>query len=200
MNTGDRIRYLRTQKKLTLDEVAASLGTIKQTIYKYEHGVVTNISDDKITALAKILDTTPAYLRCLIDDPDPKLNYTDLVQRQVQMEKDILAETKDALDKVLIDRKQADSRLLDAAHKICFMTPEYGISYPDGEKVIGPLNAMRMNVITDFIESNQKYLRILLNAADEAQWKAGGEQGTETSDNLSSGVFSCVENKEKSHQ
>lgn len=71
MNTGERIRTLRIRQGLTLDEVAAAIGTIKQTIYKYEHGVVTNIPDDKIEALAKVLNTTPAYLRCNTADSRP---------------------------------------------------------------------------------------------------------------------------------
>lgn len=36
--------------------------TTKQTIYKYEMGVITNIPSDKVEAIAEILKTTPAYL------------------------------------------------------------------------------------------------------------------------------------------
>ncbi len=76
MNTGDRIRSLRTSKGLTLEDVAKAAGTIKQTIYKYEHGVVENIPQDRINAIAAVLGTTPEYLLCLTDDPypmDPRL-------------------------------------------------------------------------------------------------------------------------------
>lgn len=66
------------QNGLTLDDLAVAIGTIKQTIYKYEHGIVTNIPDDKVKALAKVLNTTPAYLRGLVDNPSPDFDLREL--------------------------------------------------------------------------------------------------------------------------
>lgn len=62
MGKGDRLRSLREQKKLTQEELARLLDTKRQTISKYEKGIVTNIPSDRIEALAKILDTTPEYI------------------------------------------------------------------------------------------------------------------------------------------
>ena len=62
MDTGHRIRTAREQKKLTLDEVAQRCGTTKQTIYKYENGIVKKIPYDRIELLAEVLEVTPAYL------------------------------------------------------------------------------------------------------------------------------------------
>ena len=62
METGQRIRTAREQKKLTLDEVAQRCGTTKQTIYKYENGIVKKIPYDRIELLAEVLEVTPAYL------------------------------------------------------------------------------------------------------------------------------------------
>lgn len=62
MHKGDRIRYLREAKKLTQEELAKLLNTKRQTIHKYEKGIVTNIPSDRIEALARILDTTPEYI------------------------------------------------------------------------------------------------------------------------------------------
>ena len=59
---GIKIKELRKEKGLTLDEVAAALKTSKQTIHKYEKGIVTNIPHDKIVALAEVLGTTPSEL------------------------------------------------------------------------------------------------------------------------------------------
>lgn len=69
MNTGDRIKYLREEKGLTLTELGEAVGTTKQTIYKYENGIVTNIPLDRLGKLAGVLDTTPAYLCEWTDDP-----------------------------------------------------------------------------------------------------------------------------------
>lgn len=62
MSKGDRIRDLRKSKGITQVEMAKLLSTTKQTISKYEKGIVTNIPSDRIEALAKILETTPEYI------------------------------------------------------------------------------------------------------------------------------------------
>ena len=62
MSVGLRIKSAREQKNLTLEEVAKRCETTKQTIYKYENEIVTNIPYDKIVLLSKALDVTPSYL------------------------------------------------------------------------------------------------------------------------------------------
>lgn len=62
MSKGERIRDLRKAKGITQIEMARLLSTTKQTISKYEKGIVTNIPSDRVEALAKILDTTPEYI------------------------------------------------------------------------------------------------------------------------------------------
>ena len=62
MSVGQRIKLAREQKNLTLEEVAKRCETTKQTIFKYENEIVTNIPYDKIVLLSKALDVTPSYL------------------------------------------------------------------------------------------------------------------------------------------
>ena len=62
MTVGQRIRIARERKQLTLDEVAKRCNTTKQTIYKYENEIVTNIPYDKLELLVKALGVSPAYL------------------------------------------------------------------------------------------------------------------------------------------
>lgn len=62
MTVGDRIKMLREQSGVTQSELAVSLKTTKQTIHKYEAGIVTNIPLDKLAAIAKHFDVTPAYI------------------------------------------------------------------------------------------------------------------------------------------
>ena len=62
MTKGDRIRRLREQKGLTQEELAKLLNTTKQTIHKYEKGIVTNIPSDRVEALAEVLDSKPEYI------------------------------------------------------------------------------------------------------------------------------------------
>lgn len=62
MTTGDRIKKLRNEMGITQDELAACAKTTKQTIHKYEVGIIQNIPASKIKLLADRLNTTPAYL------------------------------------------------------------------------------------------------------------------------------------------
>lgn len=72
MTIGKKIRELRKTNKITQEELAKIIGTTKQNIYKYETGIVTNIPSDKIEAIAKALNTTPAYLMGWEENSDVK--------------------------------------------------------------------------------------------------------------------------------
>ena len=62
MTIGQRIRVARERRDMTLDEVAQLCKTTKQTIFKYENEIVTNIPYDKIVLLSNALDVSPSYL------------------------------------------------------------------------------------------------------------------------------------------
>ena len=59
---AQRIKALRQQKGLTLEQVADVVGVGKSTVRKWETGMIANMRRDKIADLAKALGTTPAYL------------------------------------------------------------------------------------------------------------------------------------------
>jgi repressor LexA len=59
---GERLRELRKSKRMTLEDLAAEIGTSKQTIHRYENGIISNIPAEKIVLLAEALGTTPAAL------------------------------------------------------------------------------------------------------------------------------------------
>jgi len=40
-NKGDKIKNLRIQNKMTLEEVGNRIGVSKQTLYKYENNIIT---------------------------------------------------------------------------------------------------------------------------------------------------------------
>lgn len=61
MSIGRKIKQAREDKNLTLDEVAKRCNTTKQTIFKYENEIVTNIPYDKILLLSKALSVSPSY-------------------------------------------------------------------------------------------------------------------------------------------
>ena len=57
-----RIKALRQEKGLTLEQVADVVGVGKSTVRKWETGMIANMKRDKIASLAKALGTTPEYL------------------------------------------------------------------------------------------------------------------------------------------
>ena len=59
---GNRLRMFRNEKHMTLDDVAKAIGVSRQTIQRYETGVIPNIPPDKIPKLASLFNTTTDYL------------------------------------------------------------------------------------------------------------------------------------------
>ena len=68
MAIKDNIKKKRKERGMTLEEVAAIVGVSRQTLSRYETGIIGNIPSDKIELLAKALHTTPAYLMGWEDD------------------------------------------------------------------------------------------------------------------------------------
>ena len=62
MSLGNNIKYARKAAGLTQEDIAREIGVSKQTVQKYESGIITTISSDKIEIIAKLLRTTPAKL------------------------------------------------------------------------------------------------------------------------------------------
>ena len=62
MTIGERIKNKRIENGLSSTELANMVKVSKQSLYKYERGIVTHIPFDTVKALAKALHTTPAYL------------------------------------------------------------------------------------------------------------------------------------------
>lgn len=62
MTIGERIKKRRTSLGISQVSLADKVGISKQSLYKYENGIITNIPSDKISQIAAALDTTPSYL------------------------------------------------------------------------------------------------------------------------------------------
>ena len=78
MNIGDRIKTRRVQLGLSQEELAAKLGyKSRSTINKIELGV-NDITQSKVSSLAKARDTTPAYLMGWDDEQLPSMTTKEL--------------------------------------------------------------------------------------------------------------------------
>lgn len=61
-NLSTKIKRLRLERGMTLEQVADIVGVGKSTVRKWETGMIANMRRDKIALLAQALGTTPAYL------------------------------------------------------------------------------------------------------------------------------------------
>ena len=59
---ANKLKELRHERRMTLDSLAQAIGTSKQTIHRYENGIIANIPPAKIELLARVLDITPGAL------------------------------------------------------------------------------------------------------------------------------------------
>ena len=62
LTLGEKIRAARESAGLTQEDLGKLCKTTKQTIYKYETGIVTNIPIDKLEAIANALGIQAASL------------------------------------------------------------------------------------------------------------------------------------------
>ncbi len=76
MTIGQRIKIARENRNMTQEEVATACKTTKQTIFKYENEIVTNIPYEKIVLLSEALSVSPSFLFGWEEKPpeEPELN------------------------------------------------------------------------------------------------------------------------------
>lgn len=116
MTKGERIKLLREKANMTQEELAKLLNTTKQTIYKYEQSVVTNIPSDRVERIAEVLNSTPAYIMGWESDkPETSKKIDAATDVLIRMETDNLySELVLTLYKMDNDRLSAVKAMLDS--------------------------------------------------------------------------------------
>ena len=77
-----KLKELRKSKGMTLDELAEIIGPSKQTIHRYENGIITNVPPEKVESLANALGTTPGELMGW--DSEPLTSYDNVMPMSVK--------------------------------------------------------------------------------------------------------------------
>ncbi len=62
MTTGQRMKARRKELGLSAESVAEQLGVSPATIYRYENGDIEKLPVDRLVPIARVLQTTPAWL------------------------------------------------------------------------------------------------------------------------------------------
>ena len=120
MNIGYRIKIKRREQSLTLEELSKKIGVSRQTLSRYETGVISNIPSDKIELLAEALQTTPSYLMgweendshkekpAIVTDDELSPQKKYLVEKIRQMDDQQLAALDALIDSVYRMRNQSN--------------------------------------------------------------------------------------------
>ena len=116
MNLGEKIKKLRLEQGLSLEELGNRVGVGKSTVRKWETGMIENMRRDKIDKLSKALNTTPAFLLDWDEPISTKNNYYLSLSEISHIEKyrSVDEATRNIVDTIL-DRETSRPVLM-AAH------------------------------------------------------------------------------------
>ena len=114
MNIGDRIKERRLNLSISQIDLAIKIGVSKQTLYKYENNIVTNIPSDKIELLAQHLRCTPEYLMGWVEKSENNYYLTAHEISHIEKYRTVDETTRNIVDTIL-DR-EASRPILMAAH------------------------------------------------------------------------------------
>lgn len=103
MTFGERIKKIRNEKAITLEELAKRIKVSNGTISRWETGEIKNIRSDKIGPLADALGTSSDYI-------------LGLTKSQIRVSEWPSAVPKDAVQSVEIIKKSVDSMLSSITH------------------------------------------------------------------------------------
>lgn len=71
MELAEKIKMLRKQRGMTLEQVGNIVGVGKSTVRKWECGMIDNIHRNNIAGLAKAFSVSPGYLMGWEEEPCP---------------------------------------------------------------------------------------------------------------------------------
>jgi repressor LexA len=84
-----KLKALRKERGITLDELAKSIGTTRQTIYRYENGIIANVPHGRVAALAIALGVSPSELMDWDEVKSPYNNVTPIQKKTLPILGDI---------------------------------------------------------------------------------------------------------------
>lgn len=117
MTTGERLKLRRKEIGFSAEKVADQLGVSPATIYRYEKGDIEKVPVDSLAELAKILQTTPAYLMGWESQAD-QAEINDLlaqIQASEEKEQSLIAEMIQDFKKLNDDGK---AKAIERVHEL----------------------------------------------------------------------------------
>ena len=83
MKLGERIKMLRKEKKLTLEDVAKGIGVSRATVLKYESGQIETIPMARVHQIANFFDVSRPYLEGWTEErkANPSVNLDTVAEK-----------------------------------------------------------------------------------------------------------------------
>ena len=100
MTIGERIKNMRLKLGMSQVEFADKINVSKQTLYKYENNVITNIPSDKIEAAARLGNVSPSYLMGWEESSENAYSENDNPQFTAKDERDITSDLNSIMEKL----------------------------------------------------------------------------------------------------
>lgn len=110
MTIGERIKNKRKELGMTQEQLALKAETTKQTIYKYENEIVTNIPLDRLELLAKGLGVSSAWLMGWKSKKEQPVHNGELSESDKKL--------LELFHKVPLDKRDALIQMIEAALKM----------------------------------------------------------------------------------
>lgn len=103
MTKGQRIKYKREELNISQTDLANQIGVSKQTLYKYENDIITNIPSDIIEKLSLKLNVSPAYIMGweFAVDYNPEKDISDRIMSYAKRISQLSPENQDAVSKYI---------------------------------------------------------------------------------------------------
>lgn len=117
MDFGEKIKRLRLNQGMTLEEVGQQVGVGKSTVRKWESGEIANMRRDKIAVLANALHVSPAYLMGWEDSPEKESPALPAGLLPIQRRKIPLLGSVAAGEPILADREYDAYISVDGDHR-----------------------------------------------------------------------------------
>lgn len=105
--TGEIIKKLRKEHKLTQEQLGTILGVQKSAIAKYERGEIVNLKRETIEKLADTFDVMPSYIMGISDSPTHSISLSPHEIALIKSYRTAPISTQSAIDMLLdiTDRK-----------------------------------------------------------------------------------------------
>ncbi len=194
MTIGEKIKTFREALDMTQEDLAKRIHVTKQTIFKYENGIITNIPMSKITMLAESLGTTPSELLGWGTESPDSYKPEKLINQQLQTElKHLSVEldscSEDEIKKITLDILR-DLALM-FSQKRCIDAETQYISSKDDKReyqILESVNRLRLaqscaHNISASVGKFSEYLNIIIKDRYFEDWQIRQKEHKEPQNN-----------------